>query len=443
MKTKLLSLLTPASKVEQTKEEWISPQTRIIYNTKADSYIKTNNESKATCLSKKSKLIIAAGALITAGLGIWYLVKGKSNLNTIRDIAVDTADELSRLRQSNNLSITDYRKVGVFEKGKALINGKGYTGVLNTINGKGQNIKLYYDKGQILSSKINDKPFKDFVRDPEGKFVRIFTHLDNGDVKLVEHYYYPNGKIQLIRRKSDNIKPEYIQYATTNFGEFIGFSKSGKKILEGKNILHNQECWANLYNEDGTIKKKLYAEFEQTCNMPKWLNEETFENGQLVKKAKFTGNSYDVMKPGQDIMNIDLPSRDIVMYSNNPKVFYAKLGYSTYTDGFIINERDLKTCKTKTLRIVYEKGYSEDFYYRIDLKDIGFRDTFFINPNNFNDISSESNNRSLLKDVVSKLRKACEIVKKEKVCNHGLADKEMGYDIPEFLKKLEEFLSKN
>lgn len=205
-----VSYTNPASSnFPKINEKHISPQTKIIYETSSNA---DKKQEKGT--SDTMKALVAMGTLVTAGLGIYTVIKGKGkgfkNLSNIKSTPV-LNEELERLSQSSVLSIKDFKKVGIFEKGKALINGKGYTGTIEICKEKGTKqiyengvLKEAFRKGERRLYESNGK-IKVF-NCSDGKLKKIFYRDSNG-AKII--YRLPESGYKKVVLKPDGSAAEY------------------------------------------------------------------------------------------------------------------------------------------------------------------------------------------------------------------------------------------
>lgn len=98
----------------------------------------------------KKKLALALSALGVAGIA-----------------TVSIASMLKKGKLPSTLSIDDFKKIGSFEKGKAFVKGKPYTGTINVINSKGK-FNLQYVNGVLESSTNVEKSLKKVYSEANG-----------------------------------------------------------------------------------------------------------------------------------------------------------------------------------------------------------------------------------------------------------------------------------
>lgn len=108
----------------------------------------------------KKKLALALSALGVAGIA-----------------TVSIASMLKKGKLPSALSIDDFKKIGNFEKGKAFVKGKPYTGTINVINSKGK-FNLQYVNGVLESSTNVEKSLKKVYSEANG-IKKIETYFQN------------------------------------------------------------------------------------------------------------------------------------------------------------------------------------------------------------------------------------------------------------------------
>ena len=418
--------INPSFRAGQVKTEMISPQTKIVYDTKPDEFVKEIKPQQETeGMSTGAKVALWGIGIAVAGLGIW---KGKGIIAARK--AAKKAAELARLKTLSNLSMGDFKKVGVLEKGKALIDGKGFTGILSTVNGKGQKIELAFGDGNIVCSTINGKQFKNYYYNNKNQLNRIIKTLENGETKLTEFSYHNNGKMKMVRRAIKN-------NADTEFADFVGFSESGKKVFSGRYNPNNKEMWTNYFNEDGTLAKKIYADNFRVTNVGKKENiadyiEETYKDGKIEKQLKSIGRSIDEYKNNKTLDRIILP--DVVKYGETEyRTFGGNWGIGIKNkEGFLTISPTLK---------------GNDTIYRISLSGGKYYGWYEIDPKNIGNIERVGGapELSVLKDWVSKLCNANEILKRNNIEVKVAFDKKynINTNTPKVLSDLKAFFEKS
>ncbi len=116
----------------------------------------------------KKKLAMALGALAVAGAvtaGVVIAVK-KRKLNNflIKNVIDESAYDINNVAKNYFNSFDDFKKIGTFDKGKALIDGKGFSGVIKNVGKDGQIRQVQYENGLLSSvnevrTKYHDAPF--------------------------------------------------------------------------------------------------------------------------------------------------------------------------------------------------------------------------------------------------------------------------------------------
>jgi len=86
---------------------------------------KVKKEAKTEQKGDKKKLALALMGLATAGVA-----------------AVGIAMNIKKGKIPTELTFDDFKKIGKFDKGQALVKGRPYTGIIEVVNKKGKYVKL-------------------------------------------------------------------------------------------------------------------------------------------------------------------------------------------------------------------------------------------------------------------------------------------------------------
>ncbi len=186
----------------------------------------TENTNKG--LTKAQKAAIGIGVLGAAAGAIYLAVSGKGkkaldavkkyfnknadNAKEVKEVAEDTLEKQKPTRifqqgVGENKKIVENVKL---ENGRAVLeDGSGFTGVMKTVNKKGDCVAIQYDQGDMYRSFVDGSIFKEYdttynlkeiVVDGQTKavpvkdYTRIDTFKDNIPMRRAIHYY-EDGKL--------------------------------------------------------------------------------------------------------------------------------------------------------------------------------------------------------------------------------------------------------
>ena len=219
-----------AFKASAPNQEVISEQTRIIYDEpQPDAFVKERKMDGTT------KTAIGIGAVVLAGLGILtYVKKGKGKAaEPVKEALKQITDQSKKIIPAQEpqkvvLSIADFKKVGVFKDGKALIDGKGFTGTIEICKEKGTR-KIYEDG--ILRKAFRKGNERIYSYDKNGKVSKIIEDVvGDKDIDTKVFKVFPDG------RKS------------------IGLKWASPVIEKTKNLEIKYRATAKVLSKDGTVK---------------------------------------------------------------------------------------------------------------------------------------------------------------------------------------------
>lgn len=201
----------------------------------------------------KKKLALALGALavagaVTAGVVIG-IKKGKLNNSQINNVIKESADDISNAVKNsaddvNNAakesfgyfnSFDDFKKIGTFDKGKALIDGKNFSGIIHTTGKNGQTRFVTYENGFL--SKVSEQK-------PNTKYhvIKEYIYAEDGTKTI---YDYIKQKVTTINPdKSINIQPNEPGVVTVlKKGKIRMIDETEYKpiVKDGKTIWHKIE----------------------------------------------------------------------------------------------------------------------------------------------------------------------------------------------------------
>ena len=236
-----VSYVNPAFKAEQVKTEAISPQTKITYTTKPDEFVKENKDSEQKGMSTSAVVATGAGIVAAVALAVIGIKKGKGLLSArkaAKELAEKATREAAELTKLKQISIADFKKVGIFEKGKALIDGKGFTGTIEICKEKGT--KKIYENGILKETlrngqrRVYEQNGRIKVFDNNGVLKKIFYRDANG-AKIISKKVIENGvagtsnEYKKLVLKKDGSIDEYMlsQILRTDERNIERFKKSG------------------------------------------------------------------------------------------------------------------------------------------------------------------------------------------------------------------------
>ena len=207
------------------------------------------------------------------------------------------AGELETLKRLKNLDIADFKKVGNFDKGKALVEGKPYSGVINT-----KNSVITYNDGTITRVELSDgtvkayvdghisgirkgNQIKDFYTQKDGtKVARTFTQDDTvmytkGAITEKRHefvtYIKPDGTVLKTRESrgtishpqyKDGVVFDYHKVVDQKTGKTLSMTKSRSGYSLDTGIRHREHAVidgkkvTNYYN-NGKISATSHSEY--------------------------------------------------------------------------------------------------------------------------------------------------------------------------------------
>ena len=186
----------------------------------------------------KKKLALTLGALAAAGAVIARVV-----------VAVKKG-------KINKLSVEDFKKVGKFDKGKALIGDKGYTGEIFTKDGT----KILYENGLLKSAENHKKSLAE-------NFRKTYSYLENGDKKIFDYKISDD-----VLKKATTIKPDK-RVIIDNFVDTDRILSTGK----------NGIVTATEFKPVAKDGKKFFQKIESV-----FVKNSGFKNGEPVNYKRIT-----------------------------------------------------------------------------------------------------------------------------------------------------------
>lgn len=343
-------------------------------------------------------------------------------------------------------------------EGVTLQNGKAinadntlFSGIMNTVNKKGEKISIEYQDGFIISSSKNNKIFKKFenITNLTREQGVLITKLDDKGIKDAQILVttYDNGKAKRIftNPKPSRNHDEIITMTATEI------SPNGKIAAKAEYDQNNCLQMAQIFDENGNLRREigLKHKFEKTKYFDdKYLEKIFDENGNLriIKKAK--GNYYPA-ESVDDIRTWMLSEH----YIHQPETieFYSP---NRMRERVISVKSEANSSKIN----IFEEGdnYSlretinakKDNSYSLNI--VGQNMPLFkwdINSGSIclssktRDEASKKTLKQYIAKTADKLEEAYNIIEKEKMPYEPLKDGEYTHiDIPSIIKQMRSFL---
>lgn len=164
---------------------------------------KKETQSKETKgISTTTKVVVGTGLAALATVGMYMLTKGKASVGMKPPVEMKPTlpEGLS------HLDIDLFKQIGKFDKGKAFVNGKGFTGKIYTKNG----CELSYSDGCLYMSKALGIPKDQGVimqrmLAPRLVFEKVYSNSGN-KLRCIEHKRPGNPYSVVIDRLSDGTR---------------------------------------------------------------------------------------------------------------------------------------------------------------------------------------------------------------------------------------------
>ena len=327
-----------------------------------------------------------------------------------------------------------------------------FSGIMNTVNKKGEQITLEFQEGSIVSSKRNGKLFKKFenianLTREEG--VQI-TQYDKGSKKLQTLITkYDNGQVKRIYRDLNPTRNGRILDLTTA----IEFTPSGKVAAKAEYNSMGTLQKAQIFDEDGRVIREI--------GMASKLDSSIRHNGYIEKEYRTDGtlkvrrHAFDEYYPVEN--TDDVRTR---MLSENKLHRPNKVHYYD-NSGTIIQKSVSTSPKHQEQSIEFDDGISScKLIDRIKLKsnndptrEIGIllnTGDDLIVPFKWNSekgILTLSNSRrkgtkEQARQIIEKLEEAYNIVQEEGMAYYtGTAEGLTYIDVPNVIQQMKELIS--
>lgn len=273
-----------------------------------------SNDSQEKTDNKLKLALIGLGVLALGAVGTAIYVKTKKKLPTaeafdLKNVSEKTTDIQKGIKKFLNSAGESVDNVKL-QKGKAVLDdGSGFSGVLKTVNGKGQDIAVKYQDGFMTESTINGKLFKKFenlqsrpnvagankVNYSRSQGVAIKTFGENGNLKKeVSHLYDKNGKISRV-------------FDGENATDFL----DGKVVGKAKFSIDGLET-AEIFDKNGNVIRTV----ERQGNGYSILD--SLPNGEKKKRTGFM--EYDLVDTPATGYGKKMIVREVVSYDSKGKI---------------------------------------------------------------------------------------------------------------------------
>jgi hypothetical protein len=262
----------------------------------AKTYETKENKSFNTMLG-----VTALAASVVAGLAL----RGRHNALKALKEATSKAEEFSNLKLKN-LDIDLFKKLGKFEKGKALLGDKPFTGSIYTKNG----YEISYKDGVLQSSqsitRVYGEPDK-FKTYDSGKlyYSRNNDYKYVGEIKNTRYIRSNDGTIVRIQQRGgyyDKVLPESNDIITTikPDGTITKLEQNLEKYRSGLEHKITYDKTTNLNTGEVKLTKKEIKPYEFTTRPKDTIRKTKTVDGQKVfervgKDGKVTSwtNNFD------------------------------------------------------------------------------------------------------------------------------------------------------
>lgn len=262
-------------KMENVKQS----QTNLIYQMMQKQQMPTEQKPVKKGINRKAvvcSIAAAAGIIAVTGVIIHKVRTGKTNDIKIKKFF----DKDNRLIEGVTI-----------KKGKALNpDNTMFSGIMNTVNGKGEKITLEYQDGFIVNSSINGKLFKKFENIDNltrNQGVQITKFNNNGErIHRTFITNYDNGKVKRIYKNPNK------DFKNVDMITAAEFSKNGSKIAEAEYLGSGVLQQARIYDENGKLTRELgkKAILEKSCDYN--YIEKVYDSNGKLKIVKEAGSEY-------------------------------------------------------------------------------------------------------------------------------------------------------
>ncbi len=402
------------------------------------------NKKKLAC-----SVAAAVGVAAIAAGGIYFAVK-KGRLQK----PLGTAQNVSNTESSVSQKVKQFlNKDGIVEdvtlqKGRAIKkDGSMFSGVMKTVNGKGQEVAIEYNEGFMTQSSINGKLFKKFENIDgltRNQGVQITQFFDKGKKSQTLITNYDNGKAKRIYKTPDIGNNRSLEPVTA-----VEFTKDGKIAAKAQYNWGNVLQQAQIFDENGKVIREIGLERVLENSNNGGFVERIYDKNGILKIRRLAADNYYQYGTGTDPRTLMLSEHKL--YEPNSIKYYdaegkmqkgllVKSGKSGNKISLFdkdnstvlrVNEQASELSNTYTMQINDE----EDILFNLGSR--GFRLW-----RNRKDTSPQELSEQIQK-AADNLEEAYDIIKKEgmpyrtgKDINSGMVH----IDIPNVIKQMREFI---
>ena len=393
--------------------------------------------------------IAAAAGIIALASALIYKAK-TGRINGASEEGEKIVENIKQFLNKDNQLVEGV----TLNKGRAInADNTMFSGIMNTVNKKGEQITLEYQEGFIVSSKRNGKLFKKFenianLTREEG--VQI-TQYDKGTMKfrtLITNY--DNGQVKRIYRDVNPTRNGRILDLTTA----IEFTPSGKVAAKAEYNSMGALQKAQIFDEDGRVIREigmLYKLDGKTTYDGRYIEKEYRTDGTLkVRRHAFdqyfpVENTDDIRTRMLSENKLHRPNK-IFYYDNDGTTIQKSVSTSPkYQEQSIEFDDGISSCKLMD-RIKWKSN--NDPTRGIDiLLNTGDDLIMPFKWNSEKGILTLSNSRrkgtkEQVRQIIEKLEEAYNIVQEEGMAYYTGTDNGLTYiDVPKVIQQMKELIS--
>ena len=218
--------------------------------------LKTSAQFDNASFYGSNVLLAALGAAgVALVVGVSNILKPNSkNLNTAAGALGDFLSSAVKFVNKNNEEISDV----VIKNGRAFLpNGSGFSGIMQTLNKKGDKVELLYEEGFMRASYINDvlskkyeqlKSLPAYIKENLISYarkdgVKIACFRDNKLTDIYMHIYDGNGKVRRTVHQGAS-------------GAYDALDISNGRIA-AKTFFENLKVSSKIYDDSGTLIREV------------------------------------------------------------------------------------------------------------------------------------------------------------------------------------------
>lgn len=259
-----------------------------------------------------------------------------AGLATVGVATIGVALAIKKGKIPSELTMDNFKKIGNFEKGKAFVKGKPYTGIIDVVNKNGK-FQMEYVDGVLKSSTKS-------VENSES----ILEHLErNGLSKdIIEEFKY-SEKMKKLYSEADGIKTVEKQIVRPRDGEWVAKTKT---IIKDGNITRNEGELQRVAQKQEDGSWKVTKQVTRDINYKGYaIDTIDIKTGEIVDSK--IGGTYKKPKKGKGGL-----LRKTISEINEAGNSVSK----TYKNGklYSTTETVVNSDGSKRIIIEYEKGIS-------------------------------------------------------------------------------------